>query len=64
MKEVQSRNLHLELSGSWTVGVGDQDQVLHLWKYDGGYKSIDNTKLILDGDTVRMSGAIEELAAG
>ncbi|XP_042216673.1 protein NipSnap-like isoform X2 [Homarus americanus] len=32
---------HPELQGSWTVGVGDQDQCLHLWKYAGGYGAID-----------------------
>lgn len=31
----------MELVGSWTVSVGDQDQALHLWKYTGGFESID-----------------------
>jgi len=30
-----------ELSASWVVGVGDQDQVIHLWKYTGGYTTVD-----------------------
>lgn len=32
----------VELVGSWTVNVGDQDQALHLWKYTGGYDTIDS----------------------
>ncbi|KAK4878418.1 hypothetical protein RN001_010924 [Aquatica leii] len=32
---------HLELTGSWTVSVGDQDQALHLWKFTGGFETID-----------------------
>ncbi|KAA0186765.1 hypothetical protein HAZT_HAZT009759 [Hyalella azteca] len=52
VQEVKERNLHLELCGSWTVGVGDQDQCVHLWKYDGGYKSIDQAKRLMDEDTV------------
>lgn len=31
----------VELVGSWTVNVGDQDQALHLWKFSGGYETID-----------------------
>ncbi|KAK9876366.1 hypothetical protein WA026_012675 [Henosepilachna vigintioctopunctata] len=31
----------VELVGSWTVNVGDQDQALHLWKFNGGYETID-----------------------
>ncbi|KAF2361246.1 NIPSNAP protein [Trinorchestia longiramus] len=52
VQEVKERNLHLELCGSWTVGVGDQDQCVHLWKYDGGYKSIDQAKRLMDDDSV------------
>ncbi|XP_018568372.1 protein NipSnap [Anoplophora glabripennis] len=32
----------VELVGSWTVNVGDQDQALHLWKFTGGYEKIDD----------------------
>ncbi|XP_037092965.1 protein NipSnap-like isoform X2 [Pollicipes pollicipes] len=43
--EVQERTvggqLQQELVGSWQVTVGDQDQCLHLWKYNGGYKAVD-----------------------
>jgi len=44
VNEVNTRDLNMELAGSWTVGVGDQDQCLHLWKYDGGYKTIDQAR--------------------
>jgi len=41
VKGISDKPLQMELQGSWTVGVGDQDQCLHLWKYSGGYPSID-----------------------
>lgn len=41
-----------ELQGSWTVIVGDQDQCVHLWKYAGGYSSIDNANNIYRSDAV------------
>lgn len=37
-------NLSCELMASWTVQVGDMDQVLHLWKYTGGFEKIDQAK--------------------
>ena len=52
--EVKSRDLHLQLSGSWTVGVGDQDQCLHLWKYEGGYKAIDEARDKINADKVKI----------
>jgi len=52
VQEVKSRNLHMELSGSWTVGVGDQDQCLHLWRHEGGYKSIDEGRNKINEDKV------------
>jgi len=30
-----------DLVASWHVGIGDQDQVVHLWKYQGGYAGVD-----------------------
>lgn len=33
-----------ELVASWTVAIGDQDQVLHMWKYTGGYSGVDTAK--------------------
>ncbi|GLH03870.1 Protein NipSnap [Gryllus bimaculatus] len=47
---IHSRDLHCELVGSWTVQVGDLDQALHLWRYTGGFASIDNAKLQLSKD--------------
>ncbi|XP_076039653.1 protein nipsnap isoform X2 [Oratosquilla oratoria] len=49
-KGIADRQMNLELAGSWTVGVGDQDQCLHLWKYDGGYASIDRARKIFADD--------------
>jgi len=37
--------LQQELVGSWEVTVGDQDQCLHLWKYNGGYKAVDQARV-------------------
>jgi len=31
-----------ELVASWVVAVGDQDQVIHIWKYIGGYSKVDS----------------------
>lgn len=37
----------VELVGSWTVNVGDQDQALHLWCFRGGFEKIDSANEIL-----------------
>jgi len=34
------KKLGVELAGSWTVEVGDQDEAVHLWKYTGGYTGL------------------------
>jgi len=39
-----------ELAASWVVGVGDQDQVIHLWKYTGGYTTVDKAIRTLNKD--------------
>ncbi|XP_056640024.1 protein NipSnap [Diorhabda sublineata] len=41
IKSKDSLSKEVELVGSWTVNVGDQDQALHLWKFTGGYQMID-----------------------
>lgn len=53
---IQSRNLSCELVGSWTVTVGDLDQALHLWRYTGGFTSIDKARkeLLQDPAFVRL----------
>lgn len=42
-----SLDKNVELIGSWTVSVGDQDQALHLWQYTGGFETIDTLKEVL-----------------
>ncbi|KAB7503734.1 Protein NipSnap [Armadillidium nasatum] len=42
--EIKNKKVPAELCGSWSVGVGDQDQCLHLWRYEGGYTTIDNVR--------------------
>ncbi|XP_042862335.1 protein NipSnap-like isoform X2 [Penaeus japonicus] len=50
VKAVSDKPMHLELQGSWTVSVGDQDQCVHLWKYAGGYTAIDAANKIFTTD--------------
>jgi len=38
----------VNLVGSWTVNVGDQDQALHLWKFKGGFQTIDVFNTLTD----------------
>jgi len=43
--------LHGECLGNFQVLVGDQDQFVHLWRYEGGYSSIDqNLKFLADNE--------------
>ncbi len=39
----KEKNLHCESLGSFRIFVGDEDQFIHLWRYDDGYHGIDNT---------------------
>jgi len=57
MKE--HKDVRGELCGSWTVGVGDQDQCVHLWKFDGGFQSVDEAKNIVDSDKA-LSGLVKD----
>lgn len=41
-----------DLVASWTVHVGDMDQVLHLWRYTGGFAKIDKAQALLENDAV------------
>ncbi|XP_075218762.1 protein nipsnap isoform X2 [Lycorma delicatula] len=45
-----NKDTNCDLVASWNVHVGDLDQSLHLWRYTGGFASIDKSKklLILD----------------
>ena len=36
-KRVHEKGSGAKLVGSWTVEIGDQDEAVHLWKYEGGY---------------------------
>jgi len=45
-----SKDVNMELMGSWIVGVGQQDQFVHLWKYTGGYSSVDLSNKFLRYD--------------
>jgi len=40
---LKSKEIGAELIGSWTVEVGDQDEAVHLWKFNGGYQKLSET---------------------
>jgi len=42
--------LHGECLGNFQVLVGDQDQFVHLWRYEGGYHNIDENLKFLSGN--------------
>ncbi|KAG5900072.1 hypothetical protein JTB14_016045 [Gonioctena quinquepunctata] len=49
----------VQLVGSWTVNVGDQDQALHLWKFTGGYETIDQYNALV-GNSLEFQKLVEE----
>lgn len=49
------KQIDMENVGSWTVDVGDLDQVLHLWSFKGGYAGVDKALKFLDEDEVSYS---------
>ena len=42
--QAKKDELNCELIGSWKVEVGDVDQILHLWKFTGGFEKVDLAK--------------------
>ncbi|XP_073998888.1 protein nipsnap [Rhodnius prolixus] len=48
--ESRKQELNTELVGSWTVEVGDMDQILNLWKHTGGFAGIDKANYLLAAD--------------
>lgn len=48
--DAKKGDISCDLMASWTVQVGDMDQCLHLWRYKGGFETIDKarTELYLD----------------
>ncbi|OAF69447.1 Glioblastoma-amplified sequence [Intoshia linei] len=50
VKLMREKISHVELIGSWTVDIGDQDEVLSLWRYKGGYPALDASKEIYRTD--------------
>lgn len=41
-KMVHEKDWGAKLVGSFTVEVGDQDEAIHIWEYDGGYPALNN----------------------
>jgi len=44
----QKDTLHGECLGNFRVLIGDQDQFVHIWRYEGGYKAIDENFRFLE----------------
>ena len=42
--------LHCEAVGNFVVFVGDEDQFIHVWRFDEGYRGIDKTLSAFHGD--------------
>lgn len=42
--------LHGECLGNFSVLIGDQDQFIHIWRYDGGYQNIDENLNYLENN--------------
>ena len=54
-----SSGINAELVGSWSVIVGDQDQVFHVWRYIGGYAEIDKARVIFSNSNVSFNFAFQ-----
>ena len=48
-------DLNLDFIGSWSVEVGDLDQALHLWQYNGGFQTIIKAHEFFANDQVHIS---------
>lgn len=55
MQLIDAHKLNYELVASWTVELGDLDQALHLWRYTGGFATIDNAKKKLAQNKVSLN---------
>ena len=48
-------SLHGECLGNFSVLIGDQDQFIHIWRYNGGYQNIDeNLKYLEDNKDFKL----------
>lgn len=47
---MQEKDTGAKLAGSWTCLIGDQDEAVHLWAYEGGYPSYNNSMQIYRTD--------------
>jgi hypothetical protein len=57
---IDVHKLNYELVASWTVELGDLDQALHLWRYTGGFATIDSAKNKLAQDKVSLTVEIRD----
>ena len=51
VSEVQSKDPNYELVASFQVDIGDQDQIVNIWRYKKGWPSASLTKKLLKTDT-------------
>lgn len=51
VREVSQKDPTYELVGSWRVDVGDQDQVVNIWRYQKGYAKANETRILLRSDS-------------
>ena len=49
--EAQAKDSTLELVASWRVDVGDQDQVVNIWRYQEGYGKANETRKLIRTDS-------------
>ncbi|XP_013381635.1 protein NipSnap-like isoform X1 [Lingula anatina] len=47
---MKSKDTGASLVGSWTVEIGDQDEAIHVWKYEGGYPVLNDATYIYRTD--------------
>lgn len=48
--EAQRKEPTFELVGSWRVIVGDQDQMVNLWRHQNGYRNASQVQSIISSD--------------
>ncbi|CAG5130003.1 unnamed protein product [Candidula unifasciata] len=48
---MQDKGTGAELVGSFTVEIGEQDEAVHIWRYDGGYPVLNNANTIYRTDS-------------
>lgn len=63
MNEVRTKDPNFELVGSFRVDVGDQDQIVNIWRHKKGYPMASKTHKILrtDQDLIKIESDMSKL---